>query len=154
MKKHQPPFWETKTLDEMTHAEWEALCDGCGRCCVHKLEDVDSGEIAYTDVICFLFDSDSGRCGDYANRSRRVPDCLRLTPQLVRSLPWLPRSCAYRRIEEGRGLAWWHPLVSGNPETVHQAGASVQGRVVSEQHVHPDLIEERILPWPGEDVPE
>ncbi|MCP1675196.1 putative cysteine cluster protein YcgN (CxxCxxCC family) [Natronocella acetinitrilica] len=154
MHDSERPFWETKQLDEMTAKEWESLCDGCGRCCVHKLEDEDSGEIAYTDIVCFLFDCDSCRCGDYANRTRRVPDCLQLTPELVRSLPWLPQSCAYRRIEEGRGLAWWHPLVSGSRDTVHAAGASVRGRVILEQHVHPAMVDERITDWPGEDVPD
>ena len=153
MPERPRPFWETKRLEEMSPAEWESLCDGCGRCCVHKLEDEDSGEIAFTDVVCFLFDGESCRCGDYANRSRRVPDCLRLTPALVRSLPWLPRSCAYRRIAEGRGLAWWHPLVSGTTETVHSSGASVAGRVIPEQHVHPEMIEARVTDWPGEDIP-
>ncbi|MCC5858780.1 MAG: YcgN family cysteine cluster protein [Ectothiorhodospiraceae bacterium] len=145
------PFWETKPLEAMNRREWESLCDGCGRCCVHKLEDEDSGEIAFTDVVCFLFDAETCRCTDYPSRSLRVPDCVQLTPERVHTLPWLPASCAYRRLAEGRGLAWWHPLVSGNPETVHEAGISVRGRVTHEQHVHPDQIQERIVLWPNQD---
>ncbi len=148
------PFWETKTLEEMSPAEWESLCDGCARCCVHKLEDEDTGEIAYTDIVCSLLDCERCSCSDYANRSRRVPDCLQLTPQMARTLPWLPSTCAYRRLADGRGLAWWHPLVSGDPETVHLAGISVRGRVIPEQHVHPDMVEERIVQWPDEDPTE
>lgn len=138
----------------MSRTEWESLCDGCARCCVHKLEDEDTGEIAYTDIVCSLLDCDSCGCSDYANRSQRVPDCLQLTPRMARTLHWLPGTCAYRRLAEGRGLAWWHPLVSGDPETVHLAGISVRGRVISEQHVHPDMVEERIVDWPDQDPTE
>src|SRR5688572_28711526 len=106
----------------MTASEWESLCDGCGRCCLVKLEDEDTGQIDYTDVACTLLDGDSCRCRDYANRQRKVADCVRLTPAAVRSLSWLPPTCAYRLVAEGQGLPWWHPLVSGDPETVHLAG--------------------------------
>src|SRR3954465_8352962 len=108
------PFWRMKTLEEMSNAEWESLCDGCGRCCLNKIEDIDSGDIAWTDVACRLLDGESCRCSDYAKRQRKVPDCVRLTPESVRTLRWLPPSCAYRLVAEGRELYWWHPLVSGD----------------------------------------
>jgi uncharacterized cysteine cluster protein YcgN (CxxCxxCC family) len=123
------PFWKTKTLEELSSQEWESLCDGCGKCCLAKLEEEDTGEIHWTSVGCRLFDAGTCRCTNYAHRLAVVPDCVELTPQKVRTLPWLPSSCAYRLVAEGRDLAWWHPLVSGSPETVHQAGQSMRGRV-------------------------
>ncbi len=141
------PFWKTKRLDEMTAEEWESLCDGCGRCCLHKLRDADTDALAFTNVACRLLDHATCRCRDYARRSRRVPDCVRLTPANIGNLDWLPPSCAYRRIDEGKDLAWWHPLVSGDPESVHRAGVSVQGRVVGERAAGP--FEHHIVDWPG-----
>ena len=126
------PFWRTKTLDEMSPAEWESLCDGCGLCCVIRFEDEDTGEIIPTRVHCKLFDTEACACSDYANRKAQVPDCIKLTPGNIEALEWMPKSCGYRRIHEGRGLAWWHPLVSGDPETVHTAGVSVRRQTVSE----------------------
>ena len=144
------PFWKTKTLEEMTPSEWESLCDGCGRCCLVKLEDEDSGEIAYTDVGCTLLDGMSCRCRDYANRQAKVPECMRLTPSTVRALPWLPSTCGYRLLAEGQDLPWWHPLVSGTPDTVHEAGISVRGRVTaSEEDVPDEKLEDYIVAWPG-----
>ncbi len=140
------PYWRTKTLEEMTREEWEALCDGCARCCLLKLEDADTGEIAYTDIACRLLDSGTCRCTRYRQRLRLVPDCVDLTPERVRKLGWLPSTCAYRLLAEGRELAWWHPLVSGDPETVHRAGISVRGRVVPERRG--DDPEDRIVTWP------
>jgi len=143
------PFWRSKTLDEMTEAEWESLCDGCGRCCLVKLEDEDTGRIHATDIGCRLFDAATCRCHDYANRSKTVPDCVTLTPEAVRTLPWLPPTCAYRLIGEGKDLPWWHPLVSGDPQTVIAAGVSVRGKVhANEDEVAEEEIVERIVAWP------
>ncbi len=140
------PFWRRKTLEEMTRAEWESLCDGCARCCLIKLEDEDTGKLDYTDVACRLLDHGTCRCSDYANRRAKVPDCVDLTAEAVRTLRWLPATCAYKLIAEGEDLAWWHPLVSGDPETVHEAGISVRGRIVAEESgVDP---EDRIVDWP------
>jgi len=141
------PFWKTKQLEEMSRAEWESLCDGCGRCCLHKLRDDDTNKLSFTNVACRLLDLKSGKCGDYANRTRRVPDCVNLTAEAVRAIDWLPPSCAYRRVAEGKGLAWWHPLVSGDPDTVHEAGISVRGRAVSERRAGP--FEHHVVEWPG-----
>ncbi|MDE0333531.1 MAG: YcgN family cysteine cluster protein [Defluviicoccus sp.] len=140
------PYWRTKTLEEMTRAEWEALCDGCARCCLIKLEDDDTGEIAYTDIACRLLDIGTCRCTRYRRRLRLVPQCVQLTPEEVRKIDWLPSTCAYRLVAEGRDLAWWHPLVSGDPETVHKAGISVRGRVVPERRG--DDPEDRVVTWP------
>ena len=126
------PFWHAKSLSEMNKAEWEALCDGCGLCCLVRFEDEETGEVVPTRVHCKLFDPAACRCTDYADRKRHVPDCIKLTPGNIEALEWMPPSCAYRRLHEGRGLAWWHPLVSGDPETVHQAGVSVRGQTISE----------------------
>jgi 4-hydroxy-tetrahydrodipicolinate synthase len=142
-----PPFWRTKKLEEMTTEEWESLCDGCGRCCLHKLRDADTDALAFTNIACRLLDLNTCRCGDYARRQRRVPDCVSLTPAMLREIDWLPPSCAYRRVQEGKPLAWWHPLVSGDPETVHAADVSVRGRAVSERRA--GAFEDHIVDWPG-----
>ena len=140
-------FWEKKSLAQMTTAEWESLCDGCGRCCLHKLEDIETGELAFTDVRCRLLDGQSCRCTDYEHRARRVPDCLALTAGSVHTVYWLPETCAYRRLAEGRGLAAWHPLVSGDPASVHRAGISVRGRSCSELDVADEDLEEHVVTW-------
>lgn len=144
------PFWRTKTLAQMSTAEWESLCDGCGRCCLSKLEDWDTGEIFFTDVACALFDPRSCRCRDYRNRHDRVADCVPLTPENVGELSWLPPTCAYRLLAEGEDLYWWHPLVSGDARTVHDAGISVRGRTISEEEVPESELENHIVAWPGE----
>jgi uncharacterized protein len=144
----QQPFWETKSLAEMSREEWESLCDGCAKCCLRKLEDANDGEIHYTDVACRLLDTQRCRCKRYAKRLEVVSDCAALTPDTVGKLSWLPGTCAYRLIAEGRPLEWWHPLVSGDRETVHHAGISVRGRATPETHVHEDELEERIVDWP------
>jgi len=143
------PFWKRKRLSEMTPAEWESICDGCGRCCLNKLEDQDSGQYYFTDVGCKLLDAQGCRCSDYAHRGKKAPDCVRLTPQNVPRLAWLPGSCGYRLVAERRDLYWWHPLVSGDPETVHAAGVSVRGRVgLSEADVPDADLEDHIVDWP------
>jgi hypothetical protein len=129
----EKPFWEAKRLEQMSVQEWESLCDGCGLCCLVRFEDEDTGEIIPTRVSCRLFDADLCRCADYANRKTHVPDCIKLTPWNIEDLLWMPKSCAYRRVHEGRGLADWHPLVTGDPESVHRAGVSVRGQTINEK---------------------
>ena len=140
------PFWRRKTLTQMTTEEWESLCDGCAKCCLIKLEDEDTGQVDYTDIACRLLDLGTCRCTNYPARSRLVPDCIVLTPAKTARFDWLPTTCAYRLIAEGKDLAWWHPLVSGDPETVHRAGISVRGRVVAE--TRGDDPEDRVVTWP------
>ncbi|MFN2309411.1 MAG: YcgN family cysteine cluster protein [Gammaproteobacteria bacterium] len=132
------PFWKRKSLAEMSRDEWESLCDGCGRCCLHKIEDIDTGLLYYTSVVCHLFDDQTCRCTAYAERTQRVPDCLTLRPDTLDQIHFLPDTCAYRLLNEGQALADWHPLVSGDPASVHRAGISVRGKVISEAFVHPD----------------
>ena len=149
----EEPFWRVKPLAAMSAAEWESLCDGCGLCCLVRFEDEDSGEIFPTRVHCKLFDSERCTCTNYAERKTYVPDCIKLTPGNIERLGWMPLSCAYRRIHEGRGLADWHPLVSGDPESVHAAGVSIRGETISEEilddpedaldYADWDLLEER-----------
>ncbi|MDF2369250.1 MAG: YcgN family cysteine cluster protein [Rhizobiaceae bacterium] len=148
------PFWKTTSLEDMTQQQWESLCDGCGRCCLNKLEDWDTGEIAWTNVACRLLNSSSCRCSDYENRQAKVPECISLTPDAVRSIAWLPPSCGYRLVAEGRDLYWWHPLISLDPQTVHQAGVSVRDRTVPEEGMEPEDFENHIVDWPFEEVDE
>jgi uncharacterized protein len=143
----RPPFWKTKKLEEMTRAEWESLCDGCGRCCLHKLREDRTNALSFTSVACHLLELNSCRCRDYQHRRMRVPDCVQLTAEEVRNIDWLPPSCAYRRLAEGKDLCWWHPLVSGDPDTVHTAGISVRGRAISERDA--GALESHIVEWPG-----
>jgi uncharacterized cysteine cluster protein YcgN (CxxCxxCC family) len=141
------PFWELKALAEMTRDEWESLCDGCGKCCLEKLEDEVTGEISHTDVACRLLNTHTCRCGEYENRHRYVPNCEVLAAGNIAEFHWLPLSCAYRILAEGRDLPWWHPLVSGDPELVHTVGISVRGRAVPEKRAGP--LEHHIVTWPA-----
>jgi uncharacterized cysteine cluster protein YcgN (CxxCxxCC family) len=125
-------FWEYKTLDEMSAEEWEALCDGCARCCVHKFEETDRGPVHYTNLACYYLDIETCRCTCYEERHEKVPECLDLTPEVVPDLYWLPKTCSYRLISEGKPLPDWHPLVTGNRASARDAGMSVRGRVIPE----------------------
>lgn len=145
MSTADPPFWKTKTLDEMSSQEWESLCDGCGRCCLVKLEDEDTGTCYLTRLACSLLDIGSCRCSDYPNRKARMSDCVTIDPASVRKLEWLPETCAYRLVEEGRDLFWWHPLISGSPETVHAAGVSVRELARSEKGVKLSAMQRFII---------
>ncbi len=141
------PFWKRKTLADMTAEEWESLCDGCGKCCLEKLEDDDSGAVSYTNVACRLLNVHTCRCARYEQRHRFVRNCVSLTPESVSDLAWLPSTCAYRVLAEGKDLPWWHYLVCGDGETVHAVGASVQGRVIPEKRAGP--LEHHIVTWPA-----
>lgn len=141
------PFWKTKSLEEMTHDEWESLCDRCGLCCVHKLEDEETGEFFFTCVSCKLLDPQTARCSNYEQRFSIVHDCMQLTPAITQELYWLPPTCAYRKVAEGRELSAWHHLVSGSYDTVHTAGISVRNRVVSEEIIPDDQFENFIADW-------
>ena len=130
-------FWKTKPLAAMSRDEWESVCDGCGKCCVHKLEDEDTGELLPTNVACRLLDRRSGQCSDYRNRKAHVPECVRLTPAKLETLDWLPSSCAYLLVHRGHDLPGWHHLVAGDRDAIHRAGMSVRGWTVSEDDAGP-----------------
>lgn len=153
--KGTQPFWE-RPLSTLAREEWEALCDGCGKCCLHKVEDEDTGQVYMTNVACKLLDLSTARCSDYRHRRSFVPDCVRLTPRLAGTLPWLPESCAYRLRADDKPLPAWHYLISGSRETVHTAGASVIAgsggiRAISETIAGP--LEQHII-WTGTDYGE
>lgn len=143
-------FWEQRPLTELSRDEWESLCDGCGRCCLHKLQDADTDEIYFTNVACRLLDPHTCRCSDYEGRHQQVADCIVLRPGDISGLEWLPSTCAYRRLSEGKALPEWHHWISGDVEAVHAAGVSIRGRVVHEQDVQD--WEEHIVRWPWDEV--
>jgi uncharacterized cysteine cluster protein YcgN (CxxCxxCC family) len=148
--KSKLPFWKTKNMAEMSPSEWESLCDSCGKCCCIRLEDDVTGDIYITDVACKLFDPATCRCTDYPNRSKKVPDCVTLTKDNVDQLHWMPQTCAYRLVSEGKDLPEYHHLVSGSRDTIHEVGMSVQDAVTSEELVTEDEQITRIVIWPGE----
>lgn len=152
MSELDRPFWKMKSLDTMSRSEWESLCDGCGRCCLVKLEDEDTLKVHYTMASCVLLDVKTCRCSDYVNRSSRMPDCVELTSENLSEMDWLPPTCAYRRIAEGKDLSWWHPLVSGSADTVHEAGVSVHGKIVSESHIAEEDLWGATVNWPLEEI--
>ncbi len=145
MEKHSANFWKKKSLSQMNPTEWDLLCDGCGRCCVNKLEDEETGEIYFTDVACTLLNLNTCRCKNYEHRTDKVSDCLVLGMEHPEYLMFLPESCAYKRLSEGLPLLSWHPLISGNQRSVHQANISMRRKCVSEEHIQPDELQHRII---------
>lgn len=146
-KDNIQPFWESKTLEQMDRKEWESLCDGCAKCCMHKLEDEDTGLIHYTRVVCRYLDQKKCQCTQYKERRKLVPTCLQLEPGELDGLNWMPETCAYRRLNEGKSLPSWHPLITGSREAIIASGNTVTGRVVSEEYVHEDGLDEHIIHW-------
>jgi len=140
-----PPFWKTKTLHEMNRKEWESLCDGCARCCLHKLQNKKTGKVYYTYVACRFLDVKTCRCTIYNDPYTTPSDCIKITPENVSRLKWLPDTCAYRRVAEKRNLEEWHPLVSGDPDSVHREGISIRDKTVSERQVHPEDLENFVI---------
>jgi uncharacterized cysteine cluster protein YcgN (CxxCxxCC family) len=143
----RPQFWQRYRIDELSPMEWEALCDGCGLCCLVKLEDDDTGEVVYTKVACKLLDCQTAQCSDYPNRQQHVPDCISLTPEKLKTITWLPPSCAYRRIYEGKNLPSWHYLNTGSRQSVIKAKKSVARRCISETEIDAEQIEDYVVRW-------
>ncbi|MEZ5752216.1 MAG: YcgN family cysteine cluster protein [Paracoccaceae bacterium] len=142
----RPKFWETVPLDRMTAPEWEALCDGCGKCCLNKLEDADTGEVFFTRIACRLLDDATCRCSNYAIRKQIVPECVVLKPSTLADVAyWMPKSCAYRTLHEGRALENWHPLLSGDPDSVHRAGISIRGQTLGEFEIPEEDWEDYLI---------
>jgi hypothetical protein len=140
-------FWETIPLTQMSIEEWEALCDGCGKCCLHKLQDEDTDTVYYTRVACRLLDAQSCRCRDYVRRRKQVADCTVLEAASIEQFEWLPSSCAYRLLAHGESLAEWHYLLSGDRDSVHRAGESVRGRTLCAEFVHSEGMQEHVITW-------
>jgi uncharacterized cysteine cluster protein YcgN (CxxCxxCC family) len=142
----ETPFWKQKSLEEMNREEWESICDGCGKCCLFRLQGED-GQYYTTNVVCRLFDENTCRCKNYTQRQDLVPSCLVLNAKLVRKLDWMPATCAYRLLAQGKDLPWWHYLVSGSRETVHKVGISVHGRVEHELEIDMNDLEDHVVDW-------
>ncbi|QNT77690.1 YcgN family cysteine cluster protein [Entomobacter blattae] len=142
----EPFFWRSRSLEQLSREEWESLCDRCGQCCLHKLRDEETEKIHYTEVSCFLLNTKTGQCRHYSRRHNYVPDCIELTPENLKTIDWLPPTCAYRLLQEGQDLPPWHPLISGRIDSVIEAGISVKGRCISEHHAGP--LEDHIVTWP------
>jgi len=140
-------FWKKKSLTELNNDEWESLCDGCGRCCLQKLENEDNGEVHYTQLVCHLYDMAECECSDYENRSKLVKNCVKLNASKVKEFHWLPTTCAYRLLSEGKALYDWHPLISGTSSSVVNAGIGIKGRVLPEQVVNEEEWEEHVVHW-------
>lgn len=140
-------FWEKYPLEELNQQEWEALCDGCARCCMHKLQDDETDEIFYTSVVCRYLEQDACHCTVYPQRHIKVPDCVVLDKDTAYEFSWLPTTCAYRVLAEGEPLAHWHPLISGNKQSVQEAGIAVTGKVISEENVPPEAMEDYLIDW-------
>ena len=139
------PFWETTSLKDMNRTQWESLCDGCALCCLHKLEDEDTSEVYYTEVHCRYMDTNNCNCTVYVERQEKVPNCVWLTPDQASEFRWLPESCAYRVLAEGRKLADWHPLISGDPNSVHEAGISIKGKGIADDQIAEEDWEDHII---------
>lgn len=149
MSDLRPEFWVSVPLEDMTRPEWEALCDGCGKCCLNKIEDVDTGDVELTRIACKLLDGETCQCKKYATRHQYVPECIVMTPKTLEdNMYWLPQTCAYRLIYEGRDLYHWHPLISGETSSVHAAGVSMAGRTVSETDVPDEAWDDHIIEEP------
>lgn len=149
IKKVQQPWWESKSLTEMNHEEWESLCDGCGKCCLVKIQDMTTERLYFTDVTCQLLDHTTGRCMDYCHRQSIVPDCVKLTKDNLYDLEWMPPDCAYRRLYENKPLPSWHPLVTGNPNSTNEVGAGVAGMpMISELAIGDETLEDHVVTWP------
>ncbi len=140
-------YWKKKDLRDMNPEEWEALCDGCGKCCLFKFTNPDEETVRFTNVVCRYMDLETCRCTAYDNRHVNVPDCIYLTPKIAKTVNWLPSTCAYRLVARGEDLPWWHPLKSGSPQSVFLAGEAVRGKVVSEEDVDPDDMEDMVVDW-------
>lgn len=150
LNSNSSDFWKAKNLNQLSTQEWESLCDGCGKCCLHKLEDEDTGRVSYTAVACTLLNIKNCKCTNYKFRTVLVPDCLKLSAENLMDTNWLPSTCAYRLVAEGKDLYWWHHLISGDPNTVHLAGISVRNRAINEEDVK--NVENHIVEWPNEGI--